>query len=172
MAYTLEQFSKDVHDALSKNPGPAGREIARQCVSRACLDDEFVAKHLGPDNKNDRTILYEDPELKFCILAHVYEGRKESQPHDHGPAWAIYGQVEGVTEMTDWECLERPKDGQPGKVRKIKSYEMKRGDAYVYNEGFLHSPRRENTTRLIRMEGVNMKGLTRDKYVVAEEATA
>lgn len=167
MAYTIEQFSKDVHDALTEDPGPAGREIARQYLARACTDADFVAKHLGPDNDSDRTILYEDPELKFCILAHVYKGPKASQPHDHGPAWAIYGQVKGVTEMTDWECIEKPKDGNPGKVRKIKSYEMKPGDAYVYNEGVLHSPRRESETRLIRMEGVNMQGVKRDKYEVA-----
>jgi len=172
MAYTIEQFSKDVHDALAKDPGPAGREVARQCLSRACKDDEFVAKHFGPDNNADRTVLYEDPELKFCILAHVYHGPKASQPHDHGPAWAIYGQVEGTTVMTEWECLEKPKGGEPGKVRKKKSYEMKRGDAYVYNEGALHSPRRDDTTRLIRMEGVNMAGLKRDKYVVADEMAA
>lgn len=172
MAYTIEQFSKDVHDALAKDPGPAGREVARQCLARACKDPEFVKTHLGPDNDSERTILYEDPELKFCILAHVYKGRKLSQPHDHGPAWAIYGQAEGVTEMTDWECVEKPKDGKPGKVRKIKSYEMKPGDAYVYNEGFLHSPRRENDTRLIRMEGINMQGVKRDKYEVLEDAAA
>ena len=167
MAYTIEQFSKDVHDALTKDPGPAGREIARQCLSRACTDPEFVEKHLGPDNTVDRTTLYEDPELKFCILAHVYEGPKASQPHDHGPAWAIYGQAKGVTEMTDWECVQKPKDGNPGKVRKIKSYDMNVGDAYVYNEGVLHSPRREDETRLIRMEGISMVGVKRDKYEVA-----
>ena len=53
-----------------------------------------VAAVYGPDNHDDRKILYEDPDLKFCILAHVYKGEKNSNPHDHGPSWAVYGQVE------------------------------------------------------------------------------
>ena len=91
MAYTLEKFVADCRAALMKDPGPAGRELARQYTERACSDPDFVAKHLGPDNHDDRKILYEDPDLKFCILAHVYKGHKNSNPHDHGPSWAVYG---------------------------------------------------------------------------------
>ena len=41
------------------------------------------------------------------------------------------------------------------------------GDVHLYNEGVLHSPRREGDTRLIRVEGVSMAGVKRDKYEVA-----
>ena len=92
----------------------------RQYTERACSDPDFVAKHLGPDNNDDRKILYEDPDLRFCILAHVYKGEKNSNPHDHGPSWAVYGQVAGVTEMTDWRLLEKPQNGAPGKVEKVR----------------------------------------------------
>tara|TARA_R110000787_G_scaffold38793_34_gene97590 strand:+ start:2286 stop:2792 length:507 start_codon:yes stop_codon:yes gene_type:complete len=167
MSYTLEQLSADCHAAMVEDSGPAGREKIRGFVSKACLDDEFIAKHLGPDNDEERKILYEDPDFGFCILAHVYKGPKASTPHDHGDYWAIYSQVEGETEMTQWKCVEKPADGKPGKVEKVKSYVMKRGDAYVYNEGDLHSPRREATTKLIRVEGRNLLGTKRDKYEVA-----
>ena len=167
MAYTLEQLSADCSAALHEDPGPAGREEVRSCIAKACGDADFVATHLGPDNNEERTIIYEDPDLKFCILAHAYNGAKVSNPHDHGPSWAIYGQAAGVTEMTDWECVEKPNDGNPGKVRKVKTYELTPGLAHLYNEGVLHSPRREDSTRLIRVEGVNMAGVTRDKYEVA-----
>ncbi len=167
MSYTLEQFSQDCHNALLKDPGPAGREQVRKYVEKACADADFVARHLGPDNDSERKILYQDPDLHFCILAHVFHGARGSQPHDHGPSWAIYGQAAGVTEMTDWRCLAKPADGQPGKVAKVRSYELKPGIAHVYNEGDLHSPRRESTTRLIRIEGVNLDGMRRDKYEAA-----
>jgi len=36
--------------------------------------------------------------------------------------------------------------------------------AYLYNEGDLHSPRREGTTRLIRIEGKNMEKVQRFPY--------
>lgn len=167
MSYTLEQFAADCREALKKDPGPGGVEIARQCVAKACSDPEFVAKHLGPSNEDPRKVLYEDPELKFTILAHVHKGAKSSPPHDHGPAWAIYGQAAGTTEMTDWRCVKKPSDDEPGMVEKVRSYELKPGMAYAYQVGDLHSPHRESETRLIRIEGINMDGVPRDAYMVA-----
>jgi predicted metal-dependent enzyme (double-stranded beta helix superfamily) len=164
MAYTLEQLSADCRAAMDKDPGPKGRDEVRKCISKACADKDFVAKYLGPDNHEQRKVLYEDPKHKFCILAHVYEGAKDSSPHDHGPSWAIYGQATGVTTMTDWEKVAAPKDGQPGKVRKVRDYDMTPGVAYLYNEGVLHSPSRKETTRLIRVEGMDMSKVKRDKY--------
>ena len=154
MSYTLDQYSADCRAALMKDPGPAGREIVRQYTERACTDPEFVAKYLGPDAEAERRILYEDPDLHFCILAHIYKGAKNSSPHDHGPSWAIYSQVTGVTEMTDWKLVEKPASGTPGK-------------AHVYNEGDVHSPRRESETRLIRIEGVDLTKVKRDKFEIA-----
>jgi hypothetical protein len=167
MAYTIEQLGADCNAALKELGNNAeGREKMRGFISKACLDDDFVATHFGP-NQEERKVIYEDPDFGFCILAHVYIGAKKSNPHDHGEQWAIYSQVEGETEMTDWKCVEKPANGNPGKVEKVKSYVMKRGDAYVYNEGFLHSPKREATTRLLRVEGKNLAGTKRDAYEVA-----
>jgi hypothetical protein len=36
--------------------------------------------------------------------------------------------------------------------------------AHVYNEGDLHSPRRDGPTRLIRIEGRNMDKVARLRY--------
>ena len=88
----------------------------------------------------------------------------ESPPHDHGPTWAIYGQAAGETEMTDWELLEAASEAAPGKVRKARTYTLTPGMAFVYNEGDLHSPRRDGPTRLIRLEGINMDTVKRLKY--------
>ena len=167
MGYTLAEFSADCRAALLKDPGPAGRELVRQYTAKASSDPDFVAKHLGPDAEADRRILYEDPDLRFCILAHVYKGARSSPPHDHGPSWAVYSQVAGVTEMTDWRLLQKPANGQPGKVERVRTYELKPGMAYLYNEGDLHSPRRDGDTRLIRIEGTDLTKVKRDKFEVA-----
>jgi hypothetical protein len=167
MSYTLEQFAADCRSALLKDPGPGGRELVRQYTERACADREFVARHLGPNAQAEREILYEDPDLRFCILAHVYKGAKNSAPHDHGPSWAVYGQAAGTTEMTDWRLVAKPADGQPGKVAKVRTYELTPGMAYVYGEGVLHSPRREGETRLIRIEGIDLSKIRRDKFEAA-----
>jgi hypothetical protein len=167
MAYSLDQFAADCRAALLKDPGPAGRERVRQYTEKACVDPDFVATHLGPDADAERKVLYEDPDLHFCILAHVYQGAKSSSPHDHGPSWAIYGQAVGVTEMTDWRLVEKPANGQPGKVAKVRTYKLTPGMAHLYGEGVLHSPRRETDTRLIRIEGIDLAKIKRDKYEVA-----
>jgi len=167
MPYTLDQFVADCRTALLNDLGPGGRELVRQYTAKACADPDFVAEHLGPNMQAERTILYEDPDLHFCILAHAYKAAKTGAPHDHGPSWAIYGQAIGVTEMTDWKLIEKPANGQPGKVAKVRSYVLKPGMAYLYAEGDLHSPRREADTRLIRIEGMDLTKVKRDKFEIA-----
>jgi hypothetical protein len=167
MGYTLDRFAADCRAALSKDPGPAGRELVRQYTEKACSDPDFVARYLGPDADAERKLLYRDPDLQFCIFSHVYKGAKNSAPHDHGPSWAVYSQVSGVTEMTDWRLVEKPAGGRPGKVEKVRTYNLTPGKAHLYNEGDLHSPRRESETRLIRIEGVELATVKRDKFEIA-----
>ncbi len=164
MAYTLDEFAGDCKNALTEFPGPSGREKVRRLLERALGDDAFVAAHLGPDANSPRKLLYEDADLGFCIVAHVYEGPKSSQPHDHGPSRAIYGQAKGVTEMTDWRLVEPPYRDRPGKVERVRTYDLRPGQAKVYNEGDLHSPMRQSETRLIRIEGQNLKKIDRDRF--------
>jgi len=163
MSYTLEQFSAACRRILTDDRGPEGRRKVCALVQDVLKDDVFIATHLGDDGP-ERKILYEDPELGFCILAHVYQGARESQPHDHGPSWAIYGQARGETVMSDWALVEPPAGSAPGKVRHVRSYTLKPGMAHVYNEGDLHSPRREGPTRLLRLEGTNMDKVRRVAY--------
>ena len=163
MGYTLEQFAKEVRDALKAEPGPNGRKKVVDIVQSVLKDEAFIARHVG-DDVPERKILYEDPELGFCILAHVNHGAKESQPHDHGKYWAIYGQAEGETIMSDWQLVEPAKDGKPGKVRHLRAYPLRPGMAKLYNEGDIHSPRRDGPTRLIRIEGRNMEGQPRGTF--------
>src|SRR5207244_10889956 len=151
----LEQIGAACQRALSAAPGPSGRKKVCEIVQNVLTDGAFIATYVG-DDVPERKILYEAPKLGFCILAHVYDGVKESNPHDHGPSWAIYGQARGETIMNDWALVHPAGPDTPGKVRHVRSYTLKPGMAYVYNEGDLHSPRREGPTRLIRIEGTNM----------------
>lgn len=160
MGMTLEQFAAECRRILESTPSPEGRKKVCAVVQRALKDEAFIAQHLG-DEVPERKILYEDPALGFCILAHNYQGAKESAPHDHGPSWAIYGQARGETVMSDWTVLEPAAEGRAGKVKLGRSYALRPGDAHVYNEGDVHSPRREGPTKLIRIEGTNMERVKR-----------
>jgi len=163
MPMSLEQFAAQCHDALRTHPDSAGRRKVTALVQDALKDADFVARYIPADGP-ERHVLYEDPELGFTILAHAYQGAKNSKPHDHGPSWAIYGQAAGETIMTDWECLARPADGKPGQARRRHDYTLKPGDAYLYEPGVLHSPRRDGATRLLRIEGLNMDKVQREPY--------
>lgn len=55
--------------------------------------------------------------------------------------------------MDHWEIVEAADGGKPGKVRLTNSLLLKPGAAKVYNEGEIHSPRREGAAKLIRIEG-------------------
>jgi hypothetical protein len=167
MPYTLDELARNCNQALKDDPGPAGRQKMAEHLADALKDKDFVASQFPPENTTERKPIYTDPEFDFCILAHVYEGAKASNPHDHADSWAIYGQAQGVTEMTDWRKVKEPANGAPGQVEAERVYDMEPGTSKFYDVGVLHSPRREATTRLIRIEGKNLAGVTRDKYEVA-----
>ena len=163
MGHTLQAFAAQCSSILKSENNPAGRSKVCALLQEALKDESFVATNL-PDSTPERKIIYEDPDLGFCILAHNYNGPKTSQPHDHGPSWAIYGQARGETAMNDWELLEAASAEKPGKVRKTRTYKLTPGVAHVYNEGDLHSPSRADSTRLIRIEGTNMDKVKRFKF--------
>ena len=167
MSHTLEQFSSQCHDFLKNNPGPSGRQKVADLLQNVLVDQDFIAKHFQP-NTGEREIIYQDPELGFCILVHHYLGPKSSDPHDHAHSWAIYGQVHGTTEMRDYQKIEEASPGKPGKVKVTRSYALTPGVAHLYNEGDLHAPERKDSTKLIRIEGTDMSKVKRLKYEVVE----
>ena len=165
MAHTLEQFARHCHDLLKAHPGPAGRQQVAELLKEVLVDQKFVEANLGP-SIGEREVVYEDPELGFCIVAHNYQGAKSSTPHDNAHSWAIYGQARGETEMRDYVLIEAAEGDKPGKVRQTKTYKLTPGVAHVYNEGDLHAPERMASTSLIRIEGTNMSKVKRAAYEV------
>jgi hypothetical protein len=157
-SYTLNEFAADIRAALKADPGPGAKAVVGRYVSRALTDPTFVATHLQDraSGANPREILFEDPELGFCICGHVYNGPANGSPHDHGDSWAIYGQATGVTEMTDWKIVEKGEAGKPSLVEPVRTYDMKPGDAHFYDVHDVHSPRRDAGCKLIRIEGRNL----------------
>ena len=160
----IEQFAAQCHDILKNNPGAEGLEQVRQGLEKILVDESVINEYFGPGKDSPRDILYQDPELGFCIIAHIYNKASVRNPHDHGSSWAIYGQVDGITEMTEFGLVEKPEDGKPGKAEALKTYDLKPGMAIAYEPGILHAPVRYGPTRLIRIEGMNLQTVKRDKY--------
>src|SRR3977135_2679288 len=84
MAYTLEQLSDDIRKALKTDSGVTGKQAICGLVSKVLLDKDFVAKHLTADQCRPRKVLFEDPELGFCVCGHVYETAAHGGPPAHG----------------------------------------------------------------------------------------
>jgi len=168
MTYDLSSFVTELKQTLVAQPGRDGRESVRLLLEQALAQPEFVNSVLTPERNAEREIVYQDDELKFCVCAHVYQGAKTSSPHDHGPTWAIYGQAEGETEMSDWRIVESASDDKPALAEKTKTYRMKPGDAHLYDIGDVHSPRRDAPTKLIRIEGEDTKKILRTPIQAVE----
>lgn len=167
MPYTLEQMAADIRAALKASPGAAGKEKVCAIVSKALLDRELVAQHLTAEQCKPRKVLYEDPELGFCICGHVHDGAAVGKPHDHGSSWAIYGQAVGVTEMTDWKITKKGSGDSPSLCEPVRTYTMQPGDAKLYDVGVVHSPNRQAATKLIRIEGANLDHVKRSNIAAA-----
>ena len=167
MATTLEGLGSAIRSALKADAGPKGKQAVCALVSKALLDREFIETHVTAAACKPRKVLYEDPELGFCICGHVYEGPAAGGPHDHGPTWAIYGVASGSTAMTDWRIVRKAADGSPNLVAPIRTYMMKPGDCMVYDVGAVHSPNRAGPTKLVRIEGKNLDHVQRSNIKAA-----
>jgi hypothetical protein len=163
MTYSLTQLAADIRETLKADASVAAKQKVCGYVSKALTDKAFVTTHLKDRaaGANPREVLYEDPELGFCVCGHVYNGPAHGSPHDHGPSWAIYGQAVGVTEMTDWRIVEKGSGEKPSLVEPVKTYAMNPGDAHLYDVGDVHSPDRKAPVKLVRIEGKNLDHIKR-----------
>jgi len=155
MSFTMNALVEDCRKALKGGENPETLEAVRGLVVKALKDREFMKQHFAGRTGPDREVVHEDPELGFCVCLHTYQGAKLGQPHDHGPTWAIYGQAEGETEMTDWRVVTPAEGDAPARVEQTRSYTMKPGDAHIYPTGAIHAPIRRGPTKLLRIEGKN-----------------
>jgi hypothetical protein len=169
MGMTLQALADEIRSTLAADPGAEGKRKVCAVVSKALLDEEFVATHLKDrkEGEHPREVLFEDPDMGFCICGHVYNGPAHGQPHDHGSSWAIYGQATGKTDMTDWKIVKEGNDTDPKLVEKVKTYTLTPGDCHFYDVGDVHSPSRDAPVKLIRIEGANLDHVQRSNIKAA-----
>ena len=170
MSYTLDQFCRDCHAALTADSGPGGREQVRRDLERLLADRAFLAAHVLSAPAGRHT-LYEDPELGFVVLAHVNPTAGKSPPHDHGASWAVYGQVTEHTDMTEWRRTAGS-EGAPGpaSLEIVRRYRLEPGHAGVYDIRAIHAIDYPAGARFVRVTGTDLEGVPRLKFDLARSA--
>ena len=69
METALEQFASECRTILASEPGPSGRRKLCMRLEQLLRDPKFISSTLD-DATPERNVLYEDPQLGFCLLAH------------------------------------------------------------------------------------------------------
>ena len=164
VAYDLDQFIADCRSALKSDLGPTGREKVRLNLERLLSDKNFIEKYCGENIERGLKLLYEDPELKFQILAHINDKARVSPPHDHGESWAIYGQAALHTDMTEWEREDDGSDPNRAKLKVAKKYRLTPGHAGIYQNGAIHSIDYPDKARFVRVTGTNLDKIKRVRF--------
>jgi hypothetical protein len=167
MAYSLDQFIADCRTSLARDPGPDGREEVRRNLERLLQDPVFIARHCGDDAPQGLSVLHEDKDLGFQVLAHINDRPRVSPPHDHGASWAIYGQATQYTEMTEWERKDDRSDPAQAKLEPVKKYRLTPGHAGIYQDGKIHSIDYPAKARFIRVTGANLDRIPRVSFDLA-----
>ena len=81
MSTTLQSLAADSKRVLADDSGPAGRDRVAGLLSAALRDPAFV-REVFARPVSERQVMYEDPQLGFCILAHEYPGPREAKTPD------------------------------------------------------------------------------------------
>lgn len=164
MAYTLEDFCRDAHDAMARDSGPAGREAIRRHLEKLLANEDFVAAHLAGQSKG-KTPLYHDEEFDFHVMAHgTDEGDRIGKPHDHGASWAVYGQAIGPTDMTVWRRTDDGGIDGHAELEAERSFPLEPGKAALFDSGVIHSTAHPKPARWIRVTGTDLDTIERYAY--------
>jgi len=163
MPYDLDRFIADCREILNRDSGLAGREQVRQNLERLLSEPAFITRYCQ-DAKPGLTVLHEDTNLGFQVLAHVNEKARVSPPHDHGASWAIYGQATEHTDIIEWERVDDGSDPAKSQLKPAKKYRLTPSHAGIYQDGMIHSIDYPDKSVFIRVTGTNLDRITRKTF--------
>jgi len=155
MSDIINKIASECRDILTKDQSSGSPQKILKVVEKVICLPELIGECFPQTVTEERRVLFEDQQFGFCICRHVYLDGKNGGAHDHGPTWAIYGQVSGQTEMSDWEFCGEAKNGEPRRVQVVRTYKLLPGKAHLYNIGDIHSPRIKSGSQVLRIEGQN-----------------
>lgn len=162
MTYNLDEFCDDCRSAIIADDDDGSREAIRQNLEKLLANEEFVTATCSPSAERGIHTLFEDPELGFVVLAHIYDKAVESPPHDHGPSWAVYGQAVEHTDMTIW--TESGNGGDDPIVEPAETYRLDPGMAGTFNPRQIHSIKFPAGARFVRVTGTDLNTVEQRRF--------
>ena len=163
MSYSLHEFCAEAHATLAVSDDHNGRETIRQKLELLLQDAAFRSTYIAPEDDSGVTQIYQDPELKFCVLTYNMVQPRTSPPHDHGNSWAVYGQASGHTDMTLWSAVDG-NDDEHSRIEPVKKFRLEPGQAGLFDIHEIHSIQYTEGAKFVRVTGVDMAEEARRVY--------
>lgn len=88
-------------------------------------------------DKVSNLLFYEDPDYGFVINGLIKKPGGSAMIHDHGPAWTIYGVLQGEERIVHYDAIER--DGGGFDVSERHAEICRAGDVDVVPPRLIHS---------------------------------
>lgn len=161
MAYTLEQFCGDCTAIIKASPRvQAGLPQIAEKLKQLLVNRDFIAATFQDDTPPGKRELYHDPETDYYVMAHVQEAGKAGSPHSHGSSWAIYGNVLGATDMTEWRRVN-PESEDHAVIEVSDKYAIGPGQSRAYGPNVIHSTAHKEKCWVIRITGGDLEKIPR-----------
>ena len=164
---SFDRYIEEIRSIWTDEKDPDLPVKVKACMERLLNstrpDEPWIAEILR-EGKPARE-LYRDPDHGYIQMAHIQEYGLILPPHDHGPCWVVYGDYQGVTEIT---LYERTDDGsEPGraKLEKKELHQLGPGVVYPYLVGDIHSTRTaEGPALVFRFLSYDLTKVKRNYY--------
>jgi hypothetical protein len=154
----FDRFTAELVSTL-KAKGIAGLPAIAEALRPLLRDSEFASAAF-PEGAPRKRVLFHDPDTDVYVLAHIQEAGKRGRPHSHGASWAIYGNVAGFTEMTEWR-RRNPGDESHAELEPAEKYRIGPGDSRAYPPHTIHSTAHPEAARVIRITGTDLDTIPR-----------
>jgi hypothetical protein len=158
MSAVFDDFTAKLVATL-KERGLEGLEPIAEMLRLVLRDAEFAA-FAFPDSRVRKRVLFHDEDTDVYVLAHLHDAGKRGRPHSHGASWAIYGNVTGVTEMTEWR-RSNPASESHAVLEPVSRYRLLPGESRVYPAHLIHSTAHPAEARVIRITGTDLDRIPR-----------
>ena len=166
MTPSFDRFTRELV-AIVKAKGTSGLNDIADSLKPLLRDTEFAAVAFVDPTVRKR-VLFHDAETDVYVLAHAHEAGKRGRPHSHGASWAVYGNVAGVTEMTEWQRVN-PADESHTELVASSHYRLAPGDARAYPPHLIHSTAHPEHARVIRITGTDLDHIPRYGFDPAQD---